>query len=443
MDTNNILLQADIIFNELQNSINIKEDRIKATTKYNELSPELKMQILSKTINNGDNLLLLACKNRLNDLANNIIIDCLSLGIENVLDKANYYGITPLIVSIQQQLYEIALKILNSNYINPNHKTQQNVLAIDFLIDNLFENPKLFIENKFASQLFSLLAKYYLDDDNEKYEFPQEYQVRVNKIMEISKFFELYNSLDNDTKPELKNSNNNYFNIGKYIPSFGNNRYNNFQSMSSNNRDNYNNDIPETQAFINVDNDLPQQADAQVLNNEPFPYHFAYDDDTPFLITRNPPTTVTQPIPPIKPPKRTVMSNLMNSLLEIPNQLSNTIKTNNNDLTNNPKTKKQLAELQANAAEKRILLNPPAKPVKNVTLKLPYKPLRPFPPPKPAKNVTLKLPPAKPAKNVTLKLPPPKPQKPTRIGGKTRKIKRCSKKSQSKNKRKYKFISKK
>ena len=443
MDTNNISLQGDIIFNELQNLINIKEDRIKATTKYNELSSETKMQILSKTTNNGDNLLSLACKNRLNDLANNIINDCLSLSIENVLDKANYDGITPLIVSIQQQLYEIALKILNSNYINPNHKTQQNVLAIDFLIDNLFENPKLFIENKFAIQLFSLLAKYYLDNDNEKYEFPQEYQVRVNKITEISKFFELYNSLDNDTKLGSNNSNNNYFNIGKYIPSFGNNRYNNFQSMSSNNHDNYNNnnDIPETQAFINVDNDLPQQAHARVLNNEPFPYHFAYDDETPFLITRNPhTTTVTQPIPPIKPPKRTVMSNLMNSLLEIPNQLSNTIKTNNNDLTNNPKTQKQLAELQANAAEQRILLNPPAKPPKNVTLKQ-------QPPTKPPKNITYKIqPPAKPVKNITRKLPykplrpyaPPKPPKPNNIGGKTRKKKRSSK-----NKRKYKNKNKK
>ena len=406
MSNNNISKQENTIFNELQSLINIKEDRKKVIKKYNELSRELKIQILSITTNNGDNLLLLACKNRLVDLVNKIINDCLTFGIENVenaeniLDKANYDGITPFIVSIQEHLYEIALKLLNSKYIVINRKTSTGLLAVDVLVMNILENHEMFIESKSGNELFSLLINNYFDDDNEKYEFPQEYKMRIDGIKSIIQYYELNHYLNKDTKTKLK-IDNDYIDTGRYSQRVNRNLLTNYYNYNGNNY--Y---LPETEGIIRINNDLPPLAHAEVLNGDPYPYHMMHDDDTSFLITNNRDNN---------PSNQRANSNIMNSTMS--QQLSNTINRNNNNLTNIPETRTYLAKLQANAAEQRILLakqnEPPAKPPKNVTYKI--------------------QPPPKPPKNVTLKLPPPKPPKPTRIGGKTRKIKRCSTKSKSKN----------
>jgi hypothetical protein len=168
MDKKNISEEADIIFNELQDLLYFTQDRMKCIIKYNELSLELKKHILVKTTDKGDSLLLLACDYKLSELAKNIINDCIYLGIENILNKVNYAGITPLIKCIQQKLYDISLILLNSNYSNPNHKTENNSLAIDFVIDNIEGKPEIFFESKSKREIFSLLINNYIDNEYDK-----------------------------------------------------------------------------------------------------------------------------------------------------------------------------------------------------------------------------------------------------------------------------------
>jgi hypothetical protein len=441
MDTDSNLEQSNIIFDELVKLLYWKNNT-EVIKKYNELSPDLKKLILYKTTDDDNSLLLLACEYKLIDLIFNIINDCINLGIEHVLNKANYYGITPLIMLIQNKLYNIALILLKSKYSNPNYKTKNNILALDILI---VRSSDEFFKNNTQTELFILLVDSYLDDDT--VEYTEDYEKRIIRITDIINSYGLKQHLSDETKSKLNlQGSNNYFNIRKFIPKFipkfdvnKHNRFTNIQSPSLNSYNNHENSIQEVEATYNhipetnaTRNIVSPLAHAEVLHNEPFPYHMVYEDETPFLINNphnniNP--VVNIPInQPFNLPKKPIKTNIMNSLFKISEKLN----LNNNTTNNKPKSREELSNIQADAAEKRwneakLKEMPPAKlPKPNVTVKAP--PIKPRKP-----NVTVKALPIKPPKpNVTVKALPIKPPKPIRGGSKTRKVK-----SQTKNKRKY------
>jgi hypothetical protein len=485
MDTDNNLEQSNIIFDELVDLIYLNNNTEKVIKKYNELSPDLKKLVLNKTIDFRDSsVFLLACEYKLSDLISNIINDCINLGIEHVLSKPSDRDETPLMILIDKKLFKLALILLKTGYSNPNyHKQIGNRVALDIVIQKLEydENNDIYVfVNNEHVELFILLVDIYLEDDNTiEYENPARYRITISRIIQIIKDNGLKQYLSDETKSKLKfkvkpkgSNNYNYFNIRKFIPKIGINKHNSFTNIQSpslnayNNRDNsiqeveatYNY-IPETNATRNIVSPL---AHAEVLHNEPFPYHMVYEDETPFLINTphnniNPVVNIpiNQPInQQVNLPKKPIKPNIMNSLFKISEKLNIS-----NNTTDKPKSREELANIQADAAEKRIFLmnqeKPPTKPPKpNITVKaFPIKPPKPnvtvkalpIKPPKPnvtvkalpikptKPNVTIKALPAKPPKpNVTVKVPPAKPPKPTRGGSKTRKVK-----SQTKNKRKY------